>query len=137
MTSAIRPGLTPNTIVVLDAIIGLTTQLGRSPTYKEIAAEVGLKSKGAVVARVARLKSKGYVTYTPRQAYSIRVLEDGAVPAAPRLARQLQAKLDAYCHLYNEAPDAVIADAVALFIDQRERDVERDRDLGLVPAVLS
>lgn len=48
---------------------------GYSPSYREIAAAVGLKSISSVVDYLNQLQSEGRITYGPRIARSVRVVE--------------------------------------------------------------
>lgn len=124
MTATVRPGLTPNMIEVLDAIIDLTGKLGRSPAYSEIATALNIRSKGRIAVWVRRLRDKGYITYVTAEAYSIRVIE--RKETSHGLSPRTQALLEAYCRLHGESEANVIDDAVALFIDQREGDLVRE-----------
>lgn len=47
----------------------------RSPTYRQVAADLGLKSVGELHASVLSLKRRGYVTYIPGVARSLVALD--------------------------------------------------------------
>ena len=70
-----KAGLTKAEKAVIDAIRELTVD-GLAPTYDEIAAHLGLRSRGQVAGHLAGLRKKGRIEYG-RQSRSIRIIEDG------------------------------------------------------------
>ena len=82
------------------------------------------KSTGRVTEVLRALQERGWITFIPGRARSITVLEK----ASPRtggydLGLALDAKLRRYCTDSGEKPEDVVADAVALFLDQAEGQV--------------
>jgi SOS-response transcriptional repressor LexA len=75
-----RAGLTKAQKAMVDAIRELTVD-GIAPTYEELAAHLGIRSKGHIASQLASLKDKGWVDYG-RRARSIRILEQEQPPAA-------------------------------------------------------
>ncbi|MBI1201458.1 MAG: hypothetical protein GC182_02995 [Rhodopseudomonas sp.] len=126
MNGSALNGLTPTLIKVLNTIVILTALHQRSPSLQEIANMLGRTSKSGVTTQIGRLAERGYISFTPRQAYSIRVIDRTPPAMASSLPPGIQALLDRYCRRHDEEPIDVIADAVTLFIDQRECDVRRD-----------
>jgi SOS-response transcriptional repressor LexA len=72
-------GLTPRQRQVVTALEALTAELGRAPSLNEIRVRIGHRNKGSVHQIMSRLAERGAVTWTPRQAGSLRVLR----PAEP------------------------------------------------------
>lgn len=71
-----RPGLTPNMWAYLDAILRLTVD-DVPPSYDELAADLGLKTRSGVWALLNDLKRRGYVDWAPGRSRSLRVVHDG------------------------------------------------------------
>jgi SOS-response transcriptional repressor LexA len=71
-----RVGLTKIQHAVLTAIRDLTVD-GMSPTLEDLAARVGLKSRGNVHNHLVSLRKKGRITWDDNKAQSIRIIEDG------------------------------------------------------------
>ncbi len=67
--------LTPRQREVMQFIERYMWQAGMPPTYDEIAAGVGMKSKGQVADVLSRLRGRGYITHTPAAARSIAILK--------------------------------------------------------------
>ncbi|MGZ3272448.1 MAG: LexA family protein [Caulobacteraceae bacterium] len=70
-----KAGLTKAQRAVLDAIRELTVD-GLAPTYDELAAHLGITSRGHVSRHLVILRDKGRITFE-RRARSIRIIEDG------------------------------------------------------------
>jgi len=70
-----KAGLTKTEKAVLDAVRTLTVE-GLAPTYGEIAAHLGLRSRGQIAGHLQALRKKGRVEFG-RQSRSIRIVEDG------------------------------------------------------------
>lgn len=84
----------------------------------------GFKSTGRVTEVLRGLQERGWITFIPGRAHSITVLDK----ANPRtggytLPLALDAQLRRYCTDTREDPEDVVADAVALLLDQAEGDV--------------
>jgi SOS-response transcriptional repressor LexA len=61
---------------------------GYSPSYKEIAGAVGLRSVAHVQYRIDKLEALGYVTRQPKMARSVRVVRlPGGIPVPDGLVR--------------------------------------------------
>jgi SOS-response transcriptional repressor LexA len=71
----VKAGLTKAEKAVLDAVRELTAG-GLAPTYDEIAARLGLRSRGQVAGHVHALRKKGRIE-AGRQSRSIRIIDDG------------------------------------------------------------
>ncbi|WP_425618069.1 hypothetical protein NA78x_001762 [Anatilimnocola sp. NA78] len=71
--------LTARQRLVYDAIVSLTGEFKRSPTFREIGAKVGIVSPNGVCGHVRALVAKGYIEHG-RQARSIRLLQVDVCP---------------------------------------------------------
>jgi SOS-response transcriptional repressor LexA len=120
MNCAEYEGLTPRQVETLKAVVSLRASLGRSPNLTELAGELSLKTRSSAWRLINELEKRGYVR-RQRSPFSIALFDRDATSP---LSCALQAKLDAYCRLHGEEAAAVIADAVALFLDERERDLK-------------
>lgn len=58
----------------LDFILAFWAERGFAPSYTEIGAALGIKSRGAVHSLLNRMVVRGLITISPRQARSIRVV---------------------------------------------------------------
>lgn len=119
----IRIGLTTVQRQVLEGIESHIAQHRQSPSYREIANMFGFKSTGRVTEVLRGLQERGWITFIPGRAHSITVLEK----PSPRtggydLGLALDAALRRYCTDTGEKPEDVVADAVALFLDQAEHE---------------
>lgn len=72
------------TAQIISFIRQFTAENGFSPTMREIAAGVGLKSTSTVFDYISRMEKKGLVTSTPCKQRSLRVVE-------PKLTEDLSA----------------------------------------------
>lgn len=81
----------------------------------------GFKSTGRVTEILRGLQERGWITFLPGRARSITVL-DKAIPRTGGydLPLALDAQLRRYCTSTNEKPEDVVADAVALLLDEAE-----------------
>ena len=61
---------------ILDCIDRLRVSQGKNPTIVEIGECCGIKSQGAVWARVRQLAQKGKLTYIPNTHRTIEVVHD-------------------------------------------------------------
>lgn len=74
---------------ILRYVHGYCREKGYSPSYKEIAGAVGLRSVAHVQYRIDKLEALGYVTRQPKVARSVRVVRlpgDIRVPAGLAIA---------------------------------------------------
>ena len=120
----IQIGLTRAQRKCLEIIKSHIEQFGQAPSYREIAKMFGFKSTGRVTMLLNGLRERGWITFLPNRAHSITVLEK----ATPRtggyeLPLALDAQLRRYCADNNEKPEDVVADAVALLLDEAEGQV--------------
>lgn len=118
-----RLGVTARQKQVFEFLRRFIDQQGRSPTYDEIAAGIGLRSRGRVAVLIKSLCARGWVTYAIGCKQSLAIVDRPAAGAEPyKLPASIQLALDAYCARTGEQRDSIVADAVALFLDEAERD---------------
>ncbi|MDD1534591.1 MULTISPECIES: LexA family protein [unclassified Bradyrhizobium] len=120
----IRIGLTKCQREMLEGIEAYIAQHNQPPSYREIANMFGFKSTGRVTEVLRALQERGWITFIPGRARSITVMEK----VSPRtggydLGLALDAKLRRFCADTNQRPEDVVADAVALLLDQEEGQV--------------
>lgn len=110
-----HPGLTACQAHALDVIKGLINGTGRSPSIREIVRALGIGSYGRAQELVNALVERGHLDRIPNRArtLTIRSPDDGV-----RLPPDLQRTLTAYCAANGEDPASVVADAVALHLDE-------------------
>lgn len=82
---------------------------------------MGLKSQGRVHHLLVALQERGWITFLHNKPRSIAIVPSG--PAPYTLPPALEQKLLNYCALFNEEPDAILIDAVTLFLDEAEGSV--------------
>lgn len=70
-------GLTPVMTAALTVIRQFLAEHDHAPSYREIAARLGLKSPGRVHGIVRGLEHRGYVTIEPGRARSIMIINKG------------------------------------------------------------
>lgn len=125
MTPApIRIGLTARQRECLELIERHQAMFKQTPSRRELANMLGLKSPGRVVELLRGLQERGWITFLPRRARSITLLSE----PTPRtggyeLPLALDAALRRYCTGTGEKPEDVVADAVALLLDEAEGQV--------------
>lgn len=73
-------GLTSRQADCLDAIRRLTLD-GTPPSFNELAADLGLKSKSGIHRLLSGLQARGFITWRPHSARSIQLLADEVSPA--------------------------------------------------------
>ena len=119
-----RLGLSPPQRACMDAIERYVAEHRCAPSYEEIAALIGRKSKSAAYRLVGELKQRGYVTTALGKERSLEIVAHPATHGSRAfvLPSSVQATLDAHCRMTGEHPDSIVADAVALFLDQAEAD---------------
>lgn len=118
-----RASLTKTEKAVLDAIRALTVD-GLAPTYDEIAAHLGRRSRGPIAGHVHALHRKGHIE-VGRQSRSIRIIEDGqptdaeiATASATRLRGVIE---DATEALAARVGHGAAADILALILENRRK----------------
>lgn len=112
-------GLTPAQAYALEVLRSFEREQRRMPSCAEFAAALGTKSKGYASTMLATLEERGAIRRLPRKSRAIAIVDDDAGFLLPA---QLQQKLDSFCRLHGERADDVIADALALHLDQLEAD---------------
>jgi SOS-response transcriptional repressor LexA len=123
--STIRPariGLTAAQRTCFNAIERHIALFGLSPTSRELAKVMGLKSHASVYNVLVALRERGWITFLPRKNRSITIVPDAA-SAGYVLPAELDAMLRTHCAATGENPADVVADAVALFFDEAEGSV--------------
>lgn len=123
METTLRAGLTPEQRRCFLAIESHIAAHGNAPSYDELRIALGLASKGGVARLVEALQARGWITYQERIPHSIAIVP-GAVIAPPGyvLPPKIEAALRAFCSTHGEDPAAIVADAVALFMDEADRE---------------
>ncbi|MBR0962215.1 LexA family protein [Bradyrhizobium japonicum] len=120
----IQIGLTRAQRKCLEIIKSHIKQFGQAPSYREIATMFGFKSTGRVTELLHALQERGWITFLPNRAHSITVLEKPTPRTGGyQLPLALDAALRRYCTEHGEKPEDVVADAVALFLDEAEGQV--------------
>lgn len=69
---------------------------GRSPTYDEMARDLGYKGRGQLNLTILALKERGYVKYVPRRPRSLvalNPLRDLSIYSTPELEAELARRL--------------------------------------------
>lgn len=110
----IRGGLTPRLQELLTFIRTFTGKHGHSPSFDEMAAAVGLKSKSGVSSMLARLEERGAIVRRQKQARAIEIIEAGA-----RFSAGVENRIADYCRLHRVSKDAAITRAVEHFFGGR------------------
>lgn len=110
-------GLTPRQRAALNFITAYIEQHRCSPSMADIAAALQNKSKSTAYRLVQELKERGYITAS-RLPRSIFLASD--LPPSPgyTLPPKVQAILAGYCAASGERAEDVVADAVALHLDE-------------------
>lgn len=110
-------GLTRRQKDCLDAIRLHIEANGVSPTMEELRVRLGCASKGHVGVMVQALVERGKITLVKNRPRSIALI-GGTVgyPLPPKTAEALRQ----YCAATGEDAAAIVADAVALFLDEVE-----------------
>lgn len=75
--------MTPRQKEVLDFIKDYWAKNGYAPTYEAICLGLGIRSKGNVHEIIHALQERGFITFIPRRARSIRVVKEKVPKAAP------------------------------------------------------
>jgi SOS-response transcriptional repressor LexA len=121
MTAPAQFGVTPRMRDCLDAIREHIAANRCSPSFRELANRLNLKSKGRIHYLLTALQDRGRLTFQPTMQRSIALISiDGEGSYA--LPATVEAALRKYCDGHDEKPSDVVADAVTLFLDERETD---------------
>lgn len=78
-------GITRKQRQLLGFIAAHIAEFGSSPTFEEMAREMGVKSRSGVAKIVDALELRGHITRLPHKAGSIRIVESDTVRTAVRL----------------------------------------------------
>jgi hypothetical protein len=113
-----RMGLTREMHRCFRVIEAYIAEHDNAPSYEDLRKALGLSSKSGVVRLVESLAARGWIAYQQRIPRSI-VIVTGATTTAPvyALPPNVEAALRAFCLERGEDPSAIVADAVALFLD--------------------
>ncbi len=114
MTAAAPFGLTRRQAEALVIIRRCAARDGFAPTIRELGAELGLKSPEGVSRILHDLRRRGHVDWLPGKARSLRLTAGASIGLPDHLA----SRLDRYCAETGDRPADVIADAVALHLDE-------------------
>lgn len=117
----IKFGLTELETRALTAIsAGLS--VGQCPTRAELADLLGIGNKSNAQRLIESLINKGHLVRLRYRAKGLALASGGGTP---ELSAPVAAALADFCTRRGEAPDAVIADAIMLHIDQVDAACER------------
>jgi SOS-response transcriptional repressor LexA len=119
----VKASLTRVEKAVLDAVRELMVD-GLAPTYDEIAAHLGLRSRGQIAGHLYALRRKGRIEFG-RQSRSIRIIEDDQpseaeirTASAVRLRGVIEEAADA---LADQIGQVATVDILALVLENRRK----------------
>lgn len=114
-------GLTPRLRDCFTAIEAHIAAHGCAPSLDELKDAIGLKSKGHVIRMVENLEARGWITHQPGKQRTIAIVP-GVTTGAPSyvLPPNIALALRDFCARNGEDPNAIVADAVALFLDDAQ-----------------
>lgn len=117
-----RAGLTPAQRRCFRVIEAHLAANGSAPSYEEIRKALGHASKGAVARLIEALRARGWIRYQEHIRNSITIVP-GASTFAPSyiLPPKVEAALRAHCIATGDRPADVVADFVALMLDEAEK----------------
>lgn len=115
-------GLTRKQQRALDFIRLYIHKHGVAPSYQEMVAPLGYKSKNAIHCLVRALEERGHIVRRSAGARTI-ALADGPTY---RLPPDLQAALDRHCREHGDTAACVVVDAVALHLDATRKPTADD-----------
>ncbi|MGL5166662.1 MAG: hypothetical protein ACRC9K_12320 [Afipia sp.] len=123
METAIRAGLTPEQCKCFLAIESHIAAHGNAPSYDDLRKALGLASKSGVCRLVIGLQARGWITFQGRIPHSIAIVPGAAIaPRTYALPPKVESSLRAFCSTRGEDAAAIVADAVALFLDEADRE---------------
>jgi SOS-response transcriptional repressor LexA len=124
MNAPIRLGISERMQECFTAIQTHILRHGSAPSYLQLKNALGLKSKSGVYRLVCELQERGWITFKARRPQSIAIVPHQPNAFGHILPPAVEAALRAYCVKHNEGdPSAIVADAVALFLDEAEGSV--------------
>lgn len=115
-------GLTGPLRDTLNFIRAYIARNGTSPSYDEIRVHLGHASKSCASRLVQELVDRGHITKLDRKSRSIALTAPSQNGTFKLVDEKLQAQLSVYCLATGQTPDAVIHDAVALFLDAETKE---------------
>lgn len=110
-------GLTPRQRAALNFITAFIEQHGYSPSIQEISDGLNLKGKSSAYVAVVELRKRGYITTVAHTRRSIALASTQPIGGYV-LPPKVQAVLAGYCAASGERAEDVVADAVALHLDE-------------------
>ncbi|WP_199086002.1 hypothetical protein [Bosea sp. ASV33] len=84
-------GLTKRQRALLDFVNEFAAREGQPPSYEQMAAGVGLRSKSGAFRLMAKLEERGAIRRLPNRARSIEVIDQSSFP------RDLEESIAVYC----------------------------------------
>jgi SOS-response transcriptional repressor LexA len=113
-----RVGVTGRMLECYNAIAEHIARTETSPSYDYLKNVLGLRSKSGITRLVYELRERGWITFVEGRGRSLALTQQ---MAGHKLPDKVEAALRAYCIANNEPdPSAVVADAVAIFLDQSD-----------------
>ena len=106
--------LTPRQRKLLDFLVAYQSAHGHAASFADMEAGLGVRSRSTLTRLMHCLRDRGYVDWMPRAARSIVVKQQPTftLPAATL------ARLYALSRAANDDPASVVAEAVALHLDE-------------------
>jgi SOS-response transcriptional repressor LexA len=118
-----RVGLTDRQLACFRAIEAHIADHRHAPSSRELAKAMGLSSPGRIHVLLVALQERGWITFLPGRARSIAILTEPNAASTYTLPPKVEAALQAHCRAMGDDPAAVVADAVALMLDEAEGSV--------------
>lgn len=113
-----RIGITSRMLDCYNAIAEHIARTGTSPSYEYLKNALGLKSKSGITRLAYELRERGWITFTERRGRSFALTPSAG---GHELPPKVEAALRNWCVAHNEPdPSAVVADAVAIFLDSHD-----------------
>lgn len=114
-------GLTPR---MRDCFVAIETHIaahGCSPSLDQLRAALDLRSKGHVTRMVFDLQARGWITFQPGKQRSIAIVPGVTTGQLSYvLPPNVALALRDFCARNGEDPNAIVADAVTLFLDDAQ-----------------
>lgn len=103
-------GLTKRQRALLDFVRDFSKREGQPPSYEQMAAGVGLRSKSGAFRLLASLEERGAIRRLPNRSRSIEVVE-----SCPRFTAAVESNIAAYCRRHRVEREAAVSRAVEAF----------------------
>lgn len=123
--TARKVGLTRRMQDCLQVIDQYIREHGHAPSHDDIRLALNLKAKSGVVRLVDSLEERGWIKRGHNLTRSISIVasnENTGAPPQYGLPPVTQELLERFCAANGEDPAAIVADAVALFLDDAGED---------------